>query len=335
MKIAIVTYYGENSNYGAFYQALGLSEYLKKNGNNKVVFYGRKELDETGDKSKYTQKRRKYLSLARSQYFSINYDNDTRYDLAVLGSDQIWYDKKPYFYGRGINADKIISYAPSVGNLMNSKVWWKNLIKKVTGPIEFQKWKEDLKRLDGISVRDVQTAKLVKKVANIEPNIVLDPTFLIDWNDYFDPCPVSDDFILIYSYELSEKDESIQQIAKKLHYKVVAVNYENPRADYNDAYTPGELLSLFKNAKIVFTDTFHGTVFSIIFKKVFLVFAGGVNTKPVMFLKQLGIKNRVVETPKDMMNCIKTNIDYENVYARIERLRQDSKNYLAQYIEKN
>lgn len=332
MKIAIVTYYGENSNYGAFFQALGLSEYLKKKGDNEVFFYGRKELDETGDGSEYTQQRSKCLNLARRKHFSINYDNDAHYELAILGSDQIWHDKKPYFYGRGINADKIISYAPSVGNLVNSKVWWKNLIKKLTGPMEFRKWRNDLRRLDGISVRDIQTEKLVKRVVKIRPEMVLDPTFLIDWDEYLEPCPVSDDFVLIYSYGLSEKDENIRQMANELNCKVVAVNYYNSSADYNDVYSIGEVLALFKNAKVVFTDTFHGTVFSIIFQKEFLVFADGANTKPVMLLKQLGIENRVAKITKDMMTCVKNNIDYKNINMKIGRLRQDSKSYLERYI---
>ena len=332
MDVLLVTYYGENSNYGAYYQALALSEYVKSLGN-RAFFYGRKELDETGNGSTYGQKLQKHLEESRKVNFCVSYDENKVYDLAILGSDQIWCDKKAYFYGRGIRAAKIISYAPSIGNLISSNTKWKNAIKRIAGPLAFYKWKNDIRKLDGVSVRDYETYKLVKKTTGIEPEIVLDPTFLIDWNHFSADNPITEDYIVIYSYGLGiEQYKVIKKVALAKKCKIVALNHECTFSDYNADYSPEEVLSIFRDAKMVFTDTFHGTVFSLIFNRNVVVLKDSPVAKPYMLLKQLGIEDRCVTDSQAILECASRDIDYRCVNEQLSKAKEKSKAYLNRYF---
>ena len=333
MNVLIVTYYGENSNYGAYYQALALSEYVKLSGHN-AYFYGRKELDETGDGSDYGKKIQIHLEQSRSINFQISYDEDREFDLAILGSDQIWCDKKPYFYGRNLKARRIISYAPSIGNLISSNVKWKNIIKNIVGPLSFFQWRNDIKKLAGVSVRDEQTYRLVKNTTGISAEIVLDPTFLVDWKKFCAKNPIEGNYIVIYSYGLNaEMYDTIQEIASKNNYKVVALNHECKWADYNADYSPEEVLAIFRDSKLVFTDTFHGTVFSLIFNREVIVLKNSPITKPYMLLKQFGISNRCAVDSVSIKECVMEKIDYNTVSVLISDARMRSKAFLNRFLE--
>ena len=177
----------------------------------------------------------------------------------VCGSDQIWSaagaNVEPLYYLRFVPVDKRVAYAPSFGA---SKVpaYNQKLIKKYIAEIP------------NVSVREKQGIKIVYDLTKREVPVVLDPTLLVDWNQW-EKAKKSDYFLL---YFLSEPSESIinkiTAVAKSKKCKVIALPYRFGvysiinAIEYSNA-GPKEFVELIRNAKCVYTDSFHGTIFSI------------------------------------------------------------------------
>ena len=269
--------------------------------------------------------------MFRTSNLTVDYDSNNHYDLAIVGSDQVWGGNEKECWGEGINADYLTTYAPSVGNLVYSSIAWKSFLKGFYGSFKFYKKKKSLQQFDKISVRDKQTKILVKNTLKMDVPIVLDPTFLIDWNSISDKRLIQEDYIVIYSYNMfsGDIDDVLIAYAKKNNFKIVAINFETEKYDYNAPYSPQEVLSLFKYASMVFTNTFHGTVFSIIFERQFMVpILSGKKDKTYMLLEQLNLKSRAIFKSNDIINEVNNVIDYTNVKVVIDKYLKISKDYL-------
>lgn len=340
MKIQIITYYCEASNYGAFYQALALYEYMSHLGH-QVAFYGDYEIEKTCIVNQDPSHKSAKIRNAQKKYFRVDYNRNTVYDLALIGSDQVWGGEEPCFWGKEVNAKYLASYAPSVGNLVTSKIIWKSVIKSIMGRISFYKHRDDLMRFDAISVRDKLTGELVKETLHTKPSTVLDPTFLIDWNPYISTevtsvsgFPMPGKYIMIYSYGFDNiTEKQISDFAKSENLQTVAVNYDSNIFDISRGFTPEEVLYGFKNAKYVITDSFHGSVFSIIFGKQFVTIGKGRDSKGFMLLEQFGIPERFVKDAKDAISTIQKDIDYQIINEKINVFRGNSISFLNQCIQ--
>ena len=98
---------------------------------------------------------------------------------------------------------------------------------------------------------------------------------------------------------------------------------------------PGELLNLIRNAEYIVTDSFHGSVFSIIYKKLFFtsrrVRKEGIlctNNRLDSLFNKLGITGRMISGTEEIEECLERTIDYETVHENIEGLVKSSKEYL-------
>lgn len=177
----------------------------------------------------------------------------------VCGSDQIWSaagaNVEPLYYLRFAPVDKRVAYAPSFGA---SKVpaYNQKLIKKYIAEIP------------NVSVREKQGAKIVFDLIKREVPVVLDPTLLVDWNQWGNAKKI-DYFLLYFLSEPSENIiDKIAVIAKSAKCKVIALPYRfGVYSKINDIGYPNvgpkEFVELIRNAKCVYTDSFHGTIFSI------------------------------------------------------------------------
>lgn len=339
MNISIVTYYAENGNYGALYQAFALNEYLVGIGHD-VSFWGDKFLERKVYTSEYMEQKAQGMNCVRDLYFNIDYKHNKTYDVTFVGSDQVWGGKEERFWGVGLKTRVLATYAPSVGNLITSKIKWKAILKGITGRIAFYCHKKDLIKFHNISVRDNQTKALIKMTLNKLPTLVLDPTFLIDWNKYLydnNGLPLyqipKEPYVLIYSYGFGkEAEDNILNYANKNGFKTCVVNYNSNRFDYSGAYTPFQTLALFKNAEMVFTDTFHGTVFSLIFNRQMYVLGKNKVSKPFMLLSQFGLTDRCVRSynEKELNSC--KIVDYNECNKKIDKLINISKEYIDECI---
>ena len=262
--------------------------------------------------------------------FTVNQINKLNFDAIVIGSDEVWNynDPKsvlPIKFGNGLSCKKLISYAPSAGNSDPNK----DIPHFVT---------EGLKKFTAISVRDQTTEKLVEKVTGKKPTIVLDPTFLVDWNIKEKAPVTAKDYILMYYCEHLPQNikEQIYSYAEANGLAVYGAGESDK--EYKECtvnMTPQEWVAMFKNAKFVFTGTFHGAVFSILNHvqfKVYLTNKGRI-AKVGNLLSLFGIKDRnLTEDYIFDLEKQKYEIDYNAVDEQIRKRRTESINYLYEAL---
>lgn len=267
------------------------------------------------------------------------------FDAIVVGSDQIWRSiyfvplwlwqkmEKAYLsFTKGWNI-KRISYAASFG----TDKWEYNEEQTLHS-------KEALQMFDAVSVREENGVKLCKQYFEVDAIHVLDPTMLLDANDYIElfkqkQTPKSRGNLL--NYVLDETDEIknlIQKVASENKMIPFAVNnpYENDDTKpLNQRIKPSveTWLRGFYDADFVITDSFHACVFSIIFKKQFIV-VGNKERGMARFaslLKMFGLEERLVDEKFDIKTL--QPIDYDKVYNLYGQLRERSLYFLSENLE--
>ena len=328
-KIGICTLY-HSYNFGAFLQAFSLQEFLKSKGYD-VGFVKLK--DSYFEKFIYLKSRniKKILyNLQQAKYFEKNFktlnffDDNSKYDVAIVGSDEIWNVMNPSFkhhnefFGKNLTADKIIAYAPSCNNVT------KQQLKSYNNELDFSKFKS-------ISVRDINTQSLVKKVSNKNAEIVLDPTFLCDDFDKYVKKVPADNYIAVYGYEFSyEQILKVKKFARLKKLKLISLGLYNDWCDENIKIDSFEFLSYIKNSKYVVTSTFHGTVFSILLEKNFITFSNN-KSKIKYLLEEFNLMDR--DFTDSNLNCI-PDVNYIEVNKIKNKLASKSKKWLIDAIEK-
>jgi Polysaccharide pyruvyl transferase len=243
------------------------------------------------------------------------------FSTAIVGSDVVWdYNKiglDDLFFGN-LNADRIISYAPSFGSVSYNQDLHSSL-------------SSFLKRFHKISVRDQNSKNIIKKVIGIEPPILLDPTLIYDFKSEevgYHASENLDKYLLVYSYVSNPKlIKRIKQEAEEKKLKIVAVGYRQFWCDkVLMSVGPFEWLSLFKNADLILTSTFHGVVFSIKYQRPFCFIVNKKAYNRVQSLLDIcGIPaNLQIEEGE----VIKFFPDYNLVKENIDPLIRESLNWL-------
>lgn len=218
-------------------------------------------------------------------------DSLRNYDAYIVGSDQVWryrYSKpviKDVFlkFTEGLNC-KRISYAASFG--ASSLDYPEKIIKQCRSLI---------KEFDAVSVREETGLKICRDIFNQQAELVIDPTLLNDKEVYYELCqrvPPKKSILLAYVLDMTpQKLKLIQKTAseKKLEPIIVSEKREG-------GITIEEWLAYFRDAEFVFTDSFHGTVFSIIFENDFVTL-NNTNRGPDRFislLKRFSLEDRLI-----------------------------------------
>ncbi|WP_349763456.1 polysaccharide pyruvyl transferase family protein [Fusobacterium sp. SYSU M8D902] len=353
MKIGIVTYHN-GSNYGAALQTFALQEEVKRNNyeveiinyKNYFIMKGmqkiRFEFSIHGiyyfmtDIFNYSARKRKIIKFIEffKNYSLTKLYNKTElkkiafdYDYIISGSDQIWNPllNKGYddIYFGNINTKvntKKISYASSVGNY---KLDDKNL------NMEFKKLVESFEK---ISVRE--NSKKIGEILGKEVEQVCDPTILLnedEWKNKLNIKETSNKYLLIY-HLADEKNiiEIAQRVAELKNLEIYCIcktrkKYKNIK--YFNDIGPKEFVELFYNASYIITNSFHGTAFSVNFKKQFLSIKHPKSPQRAeTFLKQLGLENRLIKAD-DIPNDILEE-ELAIVTLKLEKIREKSKNFL-------
>ena len=267
-------------------------------------------------------------------------NNSNKYSIVMVGSDQLWSPAglPTNFYNLNFckNGVKRISYASSFG--VSYIPWYQ---KKRT--------KDYLLKMDCISMRENKGAELVKDLTNLDVPVVLDPVFLLSrekWDNYI-PNKSDFGFKYVFAYFLgnnsSYRDE-VTKFAKNNNLKVITLRHLDQYIKSDEKFGdyapykigPSDFLNLIRNAEYVFTDSFHGSVFSIIYHKLFLTFNRYSNTSKVSknsrintLMTNLGI-NRVYSGD---IESIKNEINYDLVDITLEEFKKKSFDYLKDALE--
>lgn len=251
-------------------------------------------------------------------------------DLFVLGSDTIWNFNSPYFYdkrgiytGKVFGAERSITYAASAANTPYEAF------------LKDEEIKTAIENLKAISVRDENTAELVKKLTGRDASIVCDPTMLVE-KHVFDNLVIDipdKKYILIYVFGTLKKEDqkAILKFKEKHGLKLISFGESRPWCDKSIPYDVQAFVSYMKNADFVITNTFHGTIFSIINNKVFAEY--GIKQKKISdLLNQLQLTDSAVNEERSLEDVFENGLDYSLVNEKIKKFRESSLHYLKENL---
>lgn len=266
-----------------------------------------------------------------------------QYDMFVVGSDQVWrkeYNQyvENYFFDflKGRKDKKRMVYAASFGVESISS----NKDKK------YKKCFMLLKDVEAISVREDSAVKILKEQANIDAIHVLDPTLLLEEEDYLALIEEEDQIEngnILMSYILDkneQKSQLVNQVSTELGLNILEVMPEVPfsanlNGDLSKSIYPSvsKWLSGFRDAKYVVTDSFHGAAFAIIFNKPFIVIANENRglSRFTSLLRIFGIENRMIFRLSDLDEKLLFEIDY----SKINSIKKEWKNKSISFLECN
>ncbi len=284
-------------------------------------------------KEKFDSFRKKYLNVGK--YY---YDDSNNIDVAIIGSDMVFdffEGYNPFMYGKDVKANRIISYAACFGYTTIDS--FKNYNKK-------DEIIALLNSMHAISYRDDNTGEILNKCCGVNGKKVIDPVLLYGfpqekekwnhnkWNKV--------KYILIYSYSYNMNSYSevkkIKLFAKENNLKIISVGYDHPWCDEIVNADPCEFVELFSNATYIVTDTFHGTIFSLIFNKQFSVTIRDNAFKVLDILNDLNINPKLDMNIYEKLNDLKMKpLDYSKINCLIEKYRKDSLSFLKENIENN
>ncbi len=171
---------------------------------------------------------------------------------------------------------------------------------------------------------------------------VLDPTMLLDADDYRKlylevHTPRSDGRLMTYILDdAPETQHLVQYVSKQLGLKVFSTNsrYEDSAAPLRERIQPPveQWLRGFNDAEYVVTDSFHACVFSILFRKQFVVVANSLrgNARIDSLLSMFGLEDRKVDAAA--LTLPEKSINYDAVYAKLSKLRQESLEFLKRAL---
>lgn len=265
-------------------------------------------------------------------------------DVFVVGSDQVWRPKyfSPMYaanieeaflnFSKGWNV-KRFSYAASFG----TEEW------EYT-EAQTKKCGELLKMFDCVTVREESGVFLCEKYFGVNAHHVLDPTMLLDSSDYMalvrqTVTPKSPGNLLCYILDESEKKETIiSQVAKDKGLIPFFVNskIEDNIADIQERIHPPveSWLQGFHDADFVVTDSFHACVFSILFRKPFLVIGNKKrgNARFESLLKLFGLQNRLLD---EFEPCYELDdINWSFVYKILDEKREIALSFMSVVFDK-
>lgn len=245
-------------------------------------------------------------------------------DAYVVGSDQVWrpaFNLGPrlgnMFLDFAGDDVKKISYAASFG----CKEWeYTEEQERMCGKLA--------KRFDAISVREASGVDLCKEHFGVDATLVLDPTLLLNKDDYGKVChdvPKKEKHIFVYSLVVSVGVLAVaEKVAEAMGLSII-VKQAGRKVKKED--TIEDWFAEFRDADYVVTDSFHGMVFSIIFNKPFSIVMNpsGGNDRYLSLLSQLGLMERIVS---DELQPVFSAIDWSDVNHRLTELRKASFEFL-------
>ena len=280
----------------------------------------------------------KYIQYSKDTYtcYEELLQTNNIYDVFITGSDQVFnlfcshFDEN-YFLPFVLDVKKKNSYAASIGLTDIPE----DLVPKYT---------ELLKSFNNLSLRERVGAELVNKVTGVKTQVSVDPTLLLEYNDWkaiFREVKVKEPYILIY---VIAEDKRIfrfaKRLAKRYGYKILYINdrlLKPVGIKSMRNVSPDQWLSLLYNAQIVLTNSYHGILFSCNFRKTFFPFLlrknKQVNSRIVDFLDRYKLDNLILDENSNISKIdIEQKIDYSFLDLNIKEDIRNSKTFLRDII---
>lgn len=355
MRIGIITQ-PLLSNYGGILQNYALQQVLIRMGHkpktidllppqhrkDKIKHYIRSLIHlRKPDKWEGTHRRRKNINQFISKYIHITRPvriyswplvKMYRFNTIIAGSDQIWrpiYNK--YYADHLYDGYFKFVKSPSVGKIVYASSFG-------TDEWEYSQEQTETCRLlihkaNAVSVREKSGVELCRQYFGIEAQWVLDPTLLLDAEDYERLCAhfprAEQSFIAAYLLDVDEKlTDRVKALAHELELPLCFFS-----AGEAKTLSIEEWLAMFRDATYVITDSFHGTVFSIIFNRPFISVGNSSRgmSRFLSLLEQFGLEKRL--SPEISAEILLRPISWEGVNERKKNWKEKSIHFLKQSLE--
>lgn len=290
--------------------------------------------------------------IKREIHLSLKYDSQKvlseicadQYSTVLVGSDQLWLPVNiaADYYTLNFVPDSVntIAYATSFGqsSLPASSV---------------RKAAVFLKRIRHLGVREDSGKRIIKELTGRDAALVCDPTLLFtgeEWKSYIeDKMIIEEPYILCYFLGSNPQHREFATHLRKISgYKIVALVHLDEYVKNDENYPdetpydvdPSDFLNLIRHASYVCTDSFHGTVFSILYRKDFFCFRRysdrsrqSTNGRLEMLFRMTGLDGRLLEGNEAVNECLARKMDFDEAYKRLEKIREDSWRYLGDALK--
>lgn len=369
-KVGIITFHN-SYNCGSMLESFAIHHYLLKRGvENEIIHFstpGQKRLYDIYERNHNVKdivknmilfphrKRLKYNNQCYRKFQEENFKmtkeyssrselSDDDYSVVVAGSDQIWnttiIDFDDAYFLPWVKKARKVAYAPSFGA--------RNILKYAKDPEKYKRYLDDF---DALSIRENNGKKWIKDLTGKEVEVLLDPTLLLERKDY--------DLILDQEYKVPEKYiffycpdfnkdicRFVKQVAEK--YQLPVITWSSKKyyihriqrygfllAEYE---SPAVYLTLIKNASLVFTTSFHGTIFSSIYQKKFFTIRNGdmflEDDRVATLLNSLGLEDRFIDYSYDPNFDYLQEVDYKAYSKNLKALQKKATKYIEENMEK-
>ena len=271
-------------------------------------------------------------------------DYTKKFDAFILGSDQVWNPMLlggDYYTLTWVDSRRPkVTYASSFG------------VSEIPAS-QVKKTKEYLSRFNVISVREKQGAEIVEKLTGKKAEVCCDPTVLTDrkrWDELSEDCPfVSEKYIFCYFIGNNPNQrEFAKKLAQKTGCKILAIKHIDEYIKSDDDFGdidylevgPKEFVNFIRYATYVCTDSFHGTIFSIMYNKNFFTFKrfsdsqkSSMNSRVKNILSIVGLSNRLFEESITPEVALTYQVDWSDVNKRLNDFRKSSREYFERAIK--
>jgi len=371
MKIGIITV-NKSANYGGVLQAYATTKFANKFGDAELIDYDNshvktnlrlirfgctfrdmfrmaKDLLRLLSKRKALKKFNAFFSehLISSPTYSrqdLYAGAASHYDVYVSGSDQIWNPgcishvgeiDPVYFLDFVPNGKKKISYASSLGSFLPDQA-------------EAARMKKYLEGYSAISLREAGSASVISNIVGVKAKPVLDPCFLLtrqQWDELIKPegleCRCVE-YIAVYFLKVGEAEKRlVKELASRTGYEVWFLSLDIATGLKADKYIrtagPVEFLSFIRNSKMVVTNSFHGTVFSLIYNIPFFVSSPPTGSNRIENILQLcEAENRLFtefSSPIDIDDALLVNGVSDKGYLNLMAERDESIRFFTEAMQ--
>lgn len=315
-----------------------IPEYVKNNGNpirtliRKIIFFK----DSYVRDKKFKKFKREFLVVTKKKYKNITDLKNERFDCDCLitGSDQLWNSnykcgQDPAFYLNFSDDIRKVAYAVSLGK----EIIPADNLKILSDNCNNYKW---------VSVREKSSVEQIKDIfSNISVDHVCDPVLLNPASDY-DKIKKNDlincKYILVYMAQIPDTqymNNIIKLLKKKYDVKVVLIGSYRNRCN-SDIHIrnidPGDFLSLIYNAEFIISNSFHATMFSLIYEKQFISILPDKNGARIKeILDKVNLKNNYINA-NEVINNIPYIDNYEKVRKELNKFRDYSRSRLIENL---
>lgn len=362
-KIGIITFHC-SYNYGSMLQAYALQTYVKSLGYDvKIIDFIMKQdfeqyklfrtslykkqlksliadivffFPHLKRKRNFERFARERFTLTEKQYSSWEdlKELNSSFDIFICGSDQIWnmdctHGIEPaYFLKFAADNKTKIAYAPSLAHT-SFECDNKDELKKL------------LNRFNALSVREESTVPYLQEILDEKVQVVLDPTLLLSRKEYMplikERSKPSGQYIFVYLLEANEElvkycEELKNSTGLKLYYVSHKVNCGMNVGKNLFGMSPEDFLRYIDSAEYVVTNSFHATVFSIIFRKKFCTFpTKKSSSRMVDLLGKIGLEQRIYRKNFNLDAVI----NYDNALNKLDDLKIQSLSFLNEALSED